>query len=447
MEHEGGPVKILYLTYDGLTDPLGQSQILPYLCGLSELGYHFTVISFEKPARFEELRNEIELICNQYHIDWVPFIYHKFPPVFSTLLDLYRLKQQSFKLFRHNGYKIVHGRSYIPSLAGLWLKKKCGVKFLFDMRGFWADERVEGGIWSLKNPLYRVIYRYFKKKEIEMIREADRVITLTENAKKEILSWDFGPETYRLFHEKISVIPSCVDTEFFDPGKINHDHQPMLRNYLGIRENDFVLLYLGSLGTWYLLDEMLDFFQCLKDEIPGARFLILANDIDFAKKKLSNIFKPHAGKKVSESISEKYRELIIEGRKINPAFYFKGDDFILTQCPRVLTPLYISLASASIFFIKSSYSKKASSATKLGESLSMGIPVITNSGWGDNEQIIMNGMEYVIRSFTRENYLSIIKNLLSNNPVKNNFKNISVLKIGSLQSGIATYMKIYLTCI
>ena len=27
---------ILYLTYDGITDPLGQSQILPYLFGLSK---------------------------------------------------------------------------------------------------------------------------------------------------------------------------------------------------------------------------------------------------------------------------------------------------------------------------------------------------------------------------------------------------------------------------
>jgi hypothetical protein len=41
---------ILYLTYDGLNDPLGQSQILPYLEGLAEKGYGITVISFEKSA-------------------------------------------------------------------------------------------------------------------------------------------------------------------------------------------------------------------------------------------------------------------------------------------------------------------------------------------------------------------------------------------------------------
>jgi hypothetical protein len=40
---------ILYIAYDGMTDPLGQSQVLPYISGLSKLGYQFTLISCEKP--------------------------------------------------------------------------------------------------------------------------------------------------------------------------------------------------------------------------------------------------------------------------------------------------------------------------------------------------------------------------------------------------------------
>ena len=38
---------ILYLSYDGMTDPLGQSQVLPYLAGLSKKGFRFHLISFE----------------------------------------------------------------------------------------------------------------------------------------------------------------------------------------------------------------------------------------------------------------------------------------------------------------------------------------------------------------------------------------------------------------
>ncbi|MDZ7606956.1 MAG: hypothetical protein U5K79_15505 [Cyclobacteriaceae bacterium] len=41
-------ISILYLTYDGLSYPLGQSQILPYLEGLAALGHPITIISFQK---------------------------------------------------------------------------------------------------------------------------------------------------------------------------------------------------------------------------------------------------------------------------------------------------------------------------------------------------------------------------------------------------------------
>ncbi len=39
--------KALFIMYDGLTDPLGQSQVLPYLKELSK-NYRFDVIGFEK---------------------------------------------------------------------------------------------------------------------------------------------------------------------------------------------------------------------------------------------------------------------------------------------------------------------------------------------------------------------------------------------------------------
>jgi hypothetical protein len=55
---------ILYLSYDGMTDPLGQSQVLPYLCGLSQKGYRFTLVSCEKPERFHAHQHTIQAICD-----------------------------------------------------------------------------------------------------------------------------------------------------------------------------------------------------------------------------------------------------------------------------------------------------------------------------------------------------------------------------------------------
>ena len=46
--------KVLYISYDGMTDPLGQSQVLPYVFGLQKRGYEFHVLSFEKMDRYNK---------------------------------------------------------------------------------------------------------------------------------------------------------------------------------------------------------------------------------------------------------------------------------------------------------------------------------------------------------------------------------------------------------
>lgn len=45
---------ILYLSYDGMTDPLGQSQVLPYLTMLRKKSYNISMISLEKLEVFTE---------------------------------------------------------------------------------------------------------------------------------------------------------------------------------------------------------------------------------------------------------------------------------------------------------------------------------------------------------------------------------------------------------
>ena len=45
-------MKILYITYDGLLDPLGSSQILPYIYGIKEFSDSIFIISFEKSEKY-----------------------------------------------------------------------------------------------------------------------------------------------------------------------------------------------------------------------------------------------------------------------------------------------------------------------------------------------------------------------------------------------------------
>src|SRR2546428_7725931 len=113
MDVKAGIKKILYITYDGLTDPLGQSQILPYLIGLSEHGYVFTVLSFEKKKKFEKESEHIRQITREAGIEWFPLSFTSSPPLLSKLYDALRMRVKAFSLHRKYGFDMVHCRSYI----------------------------------------------------------------------------------------------------------------------------------------------------------------------------------------------------------------------------------------------------------------------------------------------------------------------------------------------
>ena len=44
--------RVLFISYNGMLDPLGQSQVLPYLRELAKRGVRFTLLSFERPKAF-----------------------------------------------------------------------------------------------------------------------------------------------------------------------------------------------------------------------------------------------------------------------------------------------------------------------------------------------------------------------------------------------------------
>ncbi len=372
---------ILFVSYDGMTDSLGQSQVLPYIREISKKDYRYTLISFEKEARYQQHHTTIEKICAAAEIDWIPISYAGSIPIISTIWNVYRLKKAVFKLHKRRPIDLFHSRSHVPSLAAHALFQKKNVPFLFDMRGFWADERVDGKVWDLANPIFKKVYTFFKRKEIEFLIDAGAVISLTENGKDEILSWQTKQTTPLALRDKqldISVIPCCVDTELFNPEKIKIDQQSELRSNLKIQADQFVLGYVGSIGTWYMLPEMLDFFQVLEKSNPTAIFLFISNE----------------GDKVKELAAQKG---------------ISQDKIRVVACLHSQVASYISLFTASIYFIIPAYSKKASSPTKQAELMSMGIPVICNAGVGDSDLIVQkHHAGWVVEDFTSENYQKVI---------------------------------------
>lgn len=402
-------MRVLYLSYDGITDPLGQSQVLPYIEGLSREGIAFTLISFEKPAAYQKSGVALAEKLKKSGIEWIPLKYTKKPPVLSTIWDVFKMYRTSKKLITGKNYDVVHCRSYISALVGEKLKKKFGLKFVFDMRGFYADERVDGHIWNLANPLYNAIYQYFKRKEKAFLATADYVISLTEKAKGIIHTWEDIPNQ----PIPIEVIPCCADLDLFSPTRIDTTLQAELRNRFGLNGNEFVLSYLGSVGTWYMLPEMFDFFKVLLERRSDARFLFITTD------NAEHLYKTATEKGISK------------------------DRIIVTPAERSKLPSYLALSSWSIFFIKPVFSKSASSPTKQGEIMGVGIPHVCNGGVGDVDEIMQQAKAgELITDFTHKNYLSAVNHMLES-AYSSTLLNQAAHKVYSLTTGVNRYAAVY----
>lgn len=399
--------RVLYISYDGMTDQLGQSQVLPYLVKLSAMGYEFTLLSFEKKEKFQKLSSTIESICKKHNIRWVPEFFSSRPPLLSKVYDGWKMKRAVAKLHREYQFTFTHCRSYVAAAAGLMLLKKQGVPFLFDMRGFWVDERVDNGQWNLKNPIYRFAYKFYKKKEKKYFGSSARIISLTEKGKQELIT------NYGVKAEKVFVIPCCADLDHFDYHKINEADKDALRNKLGIGREDRIISYLGSLGGWYLTDEMLDFFNVLKKKVAKAKFLFITHD------SREGIITKAAGKGIN------------------------AEDIVVVPGARQDVPLLLSLSDWSLFFIKDAYSKKASSPTKQGEIMAMGIPVICND-IGDTGKIVTEaGAGLVVTSFSEDQYRECVDKLeLLRNLEKESIRK-SAYQYYDLNGGAAIYARVY----
>ena len=343
--------KVLYISYDGMTDPLGQSQVIPYLRELTKLGYQFTLLSVEKKRRLKESGTAVKQMLTEMGIEWETLLFTTQPPLLSKVYDQQQLNATAIRLHKERKFDMIHCRSYVAAAAGVKLLHRFGIPFLFDMRGFWVDERVDSGHWKIKNPLYRFLYNRYKKKEKKYFSETAHIISLTEKGKEELIN------TYTVPAKKITVIPCCADLDHFDYHKIKEEARQNVKKLLGVNTNNKILSYLGSLGGWYMTDEMLDFFAVMKKTIPEAKFLFITKD------NKEYIIK----KAVSRGINE--------------------NDILVQPATRNEVPLYLSVSDWSIFFIKDVYSKKASSPTKQGEIMGMGIPLICND-IGDTGYII-----------------------------------------------------------
>lgn len=339
--------RVLYISYDGMLEPLGQSQVIAYLERLSD-EYRFSLISFEKEADWadHDRREALALRLSTAGIEWRPLRYHKQPTVPATAYDIAHGIAVARFLRRKRRFELVHARGPIAALIGSAFSP---TKLLYDMRGLWADERVDGGIWPKDGRIYRTV----KWVEGHLLRRADAIITLTEASVPIVEEW----RDRAVGRAPISVITTCTDLDRFRPAAGNQDRP-------------FTLGYVGSLGTWYMVDEMLRLFVAVKSLRADARLLIV-------------------NRHEHELVRARIAALGIDRCAVD--LHSAAPSDVATQIQRM---------DAAMAFIRPVFSKIASAPTKLGEYLACGVPCVVNSGIGDMAEIVASdGVGIVVDGF------------------------------------------------
>lgn len=386
---------ILYISYDGMLEPLGQSQVLAYLERLAA-DYRIHLISFEKREDLwrAETRISVAERIARSGINWHPLRYHRTPTVPATGWDIFAGTAAALYLARRHDLSIVHARSYVAAVMALAVKRLLGAKFLFDMRGFWADERVDGGLWPAGGRLVKGA----KATERRLLQAADHVITLTHASAAEIASFAYLGDAA----PAITVIPTCADLNRFSPRPAHQD--------------GFTFGYLGSAGTWYQFDETLACFRLISERLDSARMLIVnRGEHEYIEAKLA-----------ASGIARDQVELIAAEH---------------AQVPDLIARMSVGAA-----VIKPAYSKIASAPTKLAEYLGCGVPCLGNIGVGDVEDILEGERVGVaLRGFSNEDLTDGVSRLLALTREEGlRERCVSVAhKLFSLDGGVAAYDGVY----
>lgn len=342
---------VLFATYDGLLDPLGGSQVLPYLYGIREHEKRLHIVSFEKPSRFADGASELQAELAARGIGWTPLRFTARLGKVGKLWDLLRMYSACLVLQARHGFDVVHCRSYQAMQVGSFLSRVSGVKTIFDMRGLWVDDRVEGGLWRQDRWINRLLYRHYKKIEKRLLERADHVVVLTQRVVAELSR--LAPD----MRAPVSVIPCCADFDHFV--RVPDSTRDSIRAEMDVDAGDIVISYLGSLGTVYLLRDMLRLFACLRERRGDVHMLIISWDWRDEHERL-----------LDEMGLSHLRGLIH-----------------VKAAGRNQVPSLLCASDVMLSFRRNSYSQMACSPTKLAEALALGIPVVSNTGVGDVDRI------------------------------------------------------------
>lgn len=344
--------RVVFGTYNGLLDPLGKSQILAYLERLHRR-WPVHILSYERPDRLADgaALSAMSDRLRAQQIGWTRLRYHKWPSLLATTYDLACGVAALRLIMLRNDIRLFHSRGYLP--MAIATRASRSLPILFDIRGLQPEEYVDGGVWREGELKWRLA----KRDERRFFARSAAAVVLTEKIR---------PVVEARFAESgrsavpLAVIPCCVELSRF---RFDPDARVRLRGRLGVGAEDVVLVYSGSIGTWYRPEDMARFAAAFREVTGRTTHLLwlVNNDADRARAASTA-----AG---------------LAPRRVHVARADASDD----------VPAYLSAADAAMALITPSFSKQSSSPTKYAECLAMGLPIVIHDAVGDGADLVRRG--------------------------------------------------------
>ena len=330
----------LYLTRNGLLEPLGQSQVLPYLRGLSR-DYRIILVTREKGDDWANARAvaDTRAECAALGIDWRPKPFHARPRYLAAARDTAGMVRQVLHAVRREGVRLIHARSYIPAAVAWLVWRMSGTPFIFDMRALWPEEMVTGGRLRRGSLMHRAI----TAAERACLRDAAGVVSLTHAAAEYLRE----REPALLAEKEIAVIPTCADLTRFVP-RAEPRKGPLTHGCIG-----------SILSGWFRTDWLAAWCAHAAQADPGARFDIVTRD-----------------------------DPQIVRRAVDPQGQLGGRLTVGGRPPREMPDAIRAHDLSVMFYAGGQVSELGRSPTRMAEVLGAGLPVVANEGVGDVARII-----------------------------------------------------------
>lgn len=389
---------VLYLSYDGLLEQLGQSQVFQYLRGLS-LEHPIILLTYEKASDWndEARRLGAQQRVREAGFKWVPLTYHRRPAIIAKVFDLWVGFVVAAYLSIRYRVRLVHARSYMVTLIALGLRAVFGIPYIFDMRGFWFDARAEMGFWDKGAPLFRAA----KWLEAKFILNAAAVVALNSRAVDAMRGWPQLAGRNVRYH----VVTTCTNLNLFQP-----------RTYPEKTGDEYLVGYVGNAGPAHLFDQVLDCFREIRRVRTNARLRIV-NRRDHAV------------------IRESLRQHAIP-----------SDIVELESCEHQDVPGRMAEMDVGIFFARPYPSRIGDVPTRMGEFLACGIPCLSNAGIGGVVEVLEGEqVGVVIRNFGQAQIKDAVAELLKLSESTSIRERCVIVaqKRFSLEDGVIEYSRLY----